>query len=193
MAPDPPARVVRVKVLVDAKLREIDPNWKQGTGGLIEAASDYFQREFGIQLVARKIVPWPLEEKNLSTAALLVRLKEKVPLQDEDGSYDVIIGLTGERLNIYAGRGRVDRIGDCREGLGNYLITSVSTPFRYSGLYDEPTLDLVGLLHELGHIFGAEHVRDPNSIMNENFDYRAAFDEKNRQIILKNRLCPFGR
>jgi hypothetical protein len=29
--------------------------------------------------------------------------------------------------------------------------------------------------------------------MNENFDYRSEFDQKNRDVILKNRNCPFAR
>ena len=49
------------------------------------------------------------------------------------------------------------------------------------------------LVHELGHIFGAEHVPDTRSIMNENFDYRADFDMKNRSVIFNNRNCPFAR
>ena len=52
---------------------------------------------------------------------------------------------------------------------------------------------VVGLLHELGHIFGAEHVQDRDSIMYEDFEYRSDFDDKNREIILKNKFCPFGK
>ena len=52
---------------------------------------------------------------------------------------------------------------------------------------------VVGLIHELGHIFGAEHTQDTQSIMNENFDYRSQFDMKNRNVILSNRFCPFAK
>jgi predicted Zn-dependent protease len=49
------------------------------------------------------------------------------------------------------------------------------------------------LIHELGHIFGAEHVDDVQSIMHEDFGYRTEFDQKNRAVIQKNRLCPFAK
>ncbi len=188
-----PQRVVRVRALADAKLRERNPRWQEEIHGLIESASDYFEREFGIRFVAQSINPWPLEQKISSTAELLALLKAKFPSQERDGSYDLLIGFTGENVNTYMGRSRVDRIGNCREGLGAYVVSSVSAPFHYSGPYAEPELDVVALIHELGHIFGAEHTRDAASIMNENFDYRTEFDKTNREIILKNKFCPFAK
>jgi len=60
---------------------------------------------------------------------------------------------------------------------------------------EKPDLDYdtVALIHELAHIFGAEHVQDTASIMHEYFDYRSAFDLKNRSVILRNRNCPFAK
>ena len=192
-APEVSQRIVRVKVVADPKLRE-NPRWVEEVRGLMEAASDTFEREFGVRFIAERIAPWPLEERTSSTAVLLTRLKEKIPLRDQDGNYDLIVGFTGERVNVYfGGRARVDRIGNCREGLGNYLVSYVSAPFRYQGPYAEPTRDVVALIHELGHIFGAEHVQDTDSIMHENFDYRSEFDKKSRETILKNKFCPFRK
>ncbi len=189
-----PQRVVQVKALGDLKLREENPRWVEEVRGLIEAASDYFEREFGIRFVTQTVAPWPLKDRIPSTPALMSRVKAEVPLKDPGGSYDLVIVFTGERVNAYVGgRARVDRIGDCRQGLGNYLVSSVSGPFYYRGPYAEPELDVVALVHELGHIFGAEHVQDISSIMNENFDYRTEFDKKNREVIIKNKFCPFGK
>lgn len=185
---------MRVKIVADRKLREENPRWVDGAARLIEAASDYFAKEFGIRFVAQKIGPWPLAEKSSSTALLLTRLKEEVPLKDQDGSYDLIIGLTGEAVNLYfGGRGRVDRIGDCQQGLGNYVVSSVSAPLRRIGVSPESELDLLALIHELGHIFGAEHTKDINSIMHQDFAYRTELDKKSREVILKNKFCPFGK
>lgn len=191
-APEVPQTNVRVKVLADSKLREMDSRWRQGAAGMIEAASDYFEREFGIRFVTAKIDSWS-PEISLSTASLLASLKSDFALRDREGRYDLIVGLTAEQVNVYRGRAYVDRIGNCRDGLGNYLVSHVSAPFRYRGPYAEPTLDVVALLHELGHIFGAEHVQDTSSIMHENFDYRSEFDRKSRDIILKNKFCPFAK
>lgn len=193
-APAQPDRTVRVWLLADPKLIEKDPRWSETAAGLLRAASDFFEREFKIRFVAQAIGPWSLEEGSPSTAFLLKHLMEKYPPRDQDGGYDLVIGLTGERVNRYfGGIARVDRIGSCREGLGNYLVSAVTAPYRYTGPNPEPPLDVISLIHEFGHIFGAEHVNDSASIMHENFDYRAAFDARSREIILMNKFCPFGR
>ncbi len=195
MEASPPVRlrIVRVKALGDLKLRE-DPRWTQTVEGLVEAASDYFEREFGVRFVVDKIAPWPSVAGVTSTRLLLTRLKEEVPLKGRAGNYDLIIGFTGENVNIYVdGRARVDRIGNCHLGLGNYMVTSVSSPFLYPGPDSEIDWDVLALIHELGHILGAEHTNDSSSIMHHDFAYRTEFDQHNRDVILRNRLCPFGK
>lgn len=193
LAPGAPQRVVRVKALADPALRERNPRWDQELRVLVEAASDYFEREFGIRFVTQSTAPWPAQERISSTAGLLTRLMQDLPINNFAG-YDLIIAFTAERVNAYrGGRARVDRVGNCQQGLGNYVINSVSEPFRYMGANAEPTTDLISLIHELGHIFGAEHTQDTRSIMHENFDYRSEFDMKNRSVILKNRICPFAK
>lgn len=191
--PEAPPRVVRVKVLADPKLRERSNNWREEVRGLLEAASDYFEREFGVRFVSRNISAWPEKERIDSTAVLLARLESQVPLKDKDGSYDLVVAFTAELVNIYDAKARVDRIGNCQQGLGNYLVSSVSSPFRHHGPNEELDIDVVALIHELGHIFGAEHTQDTRSIMHKNFDYRTEFDKKSRETILKNKLCPFAK
>jgi hypothetical protein len=90
------------------------------------------------------------------------------------------------------GRPRADRIGNCQQGLGRYVVTTTSAIAR-RGKTAELHYDTVALIHELAHLFGAEHVHDTNSIMHENFDYRSEFDMKNRDVILKNRDCAFAK
>ena len=187
-----PERTVRVKLVADGKLREKDPRWRETAAGLLEAASDFYRREFGIRFVAASVEPWELNESSQFVVTLMKRLAQTYPVKERDESYDVIVALTGERLTFYmGGRGMVNRFGNCREGLGNYIVSSVTEPYRHTGVA-EPTLDAVVLIHEFGHIFGAEHVKDSNSIMNEDFDYRADFDAKSRAVVLKNKSCPFA-
>jgi hypothetical protein len=191
---DEPHRIVRVKALADPALRERNPDWNAEVRGLVEASSDYFEREFGIRLVTQSAAAWPAKEKIASTAGLLARLKKDFPQNAKDHSVDLIIAFTAEPVNRYVGgRARVDRIGDCQQGLGRYIVTYVSRPFRYTGYELEPPIDVIALVHELGHIFGARHTQDTRSIMDENFDYRAEFDMKNRNVILRNRMCPFAK
>jgi metallopeptidase family M12-like protein len=190
---EPPLQIVRVKALADPSFRARNSRWEEELRGRIEAASDYFEREFAIRLVTQSTAPWPAQERIRSTPALIAKLKNDFPKRDP--SYDLIVAFTAEGLSRYTvdGRPRVDRVGDCREGLGNYVVTSANKIFRYTGVQSEPDNDTLTLVHELGHIFGAEHVQDADSIMNEDFDYRAEFDMKNRSVILKNRNCPFAK
>lgn len=188
-------RLVRVKALADPAMRERNAGWDQELRGFIEASSDYFENEFGIRFITQSTAPWPAQERIRSTVDLLAKLKEDFPIDKKSEPYDLVIAFTAESQSrhLRAGRPRVDRIGDCRQGLGNYVVTTVSRPFRYTGVGSDPPLDVIALIHELGHIFGAEHTSDTSSIMHENFDYRSDFDMKNRSVILTNKHCPFGK
>ena len=192
---DPPRHVVRVKALADPAMRQRNADWEKEVRGLVESASDYYEREFDIRFVTQSAAPWPAQERIPSTADLLAKLERDFPLDGRDASQDLVIAFTGETVSRYirAGRPRVDRIGNCRDGLGRYAVVPVRQIFRYHGTDADPDYDTVALIHELGHIFGAEHVSDSRSIMNENFDYRTEFDAKNRSVILRNRNCPFAK
>jgi hypothetical protein len=188
-------RVIRVKALADPAMRERNSQWESEVRGLVEAASDYYEREFDIRLITTSAAAWPRQERIRSTSELLLKAKQDFPLDRKPADHDLIIVFTGESVSRYiaAGRPRVDRIGNCRDGLSNYAVVPVHEIFRYRGPSSDITYDTVALIHELGHVFGAEHVNDTLSIMNEQFDYRTEFDMKNRNVILRNRNCPFAK
>lgn len=191
---DEPHRVVRVRALADVPFRARNPDWETEARGLIEAASDYYEREFGIRLVSQSVLPWPQSERVPSTPNLLAKLGNEFPLQSQTDGVDLTVAFTAEGVSRYltAGRPRVDRIGNCDQGLGSYAVVPIGKVFRYHGAVAEPEADVVTLIHELGHIFGAEHVDDMQSVMHEDFGYRTEFDRKNRAVIQRNRLCPFA-
>ena len=195
LGPDVPQRPIRIKVLVDAPFRARNPRWNEEARGLIEAASDFYEREFDLRLLTHSVSPWPEQERIPSTVELLARMGKDFPRETWSEDYDLVVAFTAENVSRYltAGRPRVDRIGDCAKGLGRYIVVPVTKVFSYRGMNAEPELDVIALIHELGHIFGAEHVQDTNSLMHEDFAYRSDFDAKNRQVIKKNRLCPFAR
>jgi hypothetical protein len=190
-----PPRIVRVKALADQPFRTRNSGWDREARGLIEAASDYYEEEFGIKLLTVGVSGWPEDERVPSTPTLLARLQKQFPVASADGSYDIVIAFTGENVSriLAAGRPRVDRIGNCSQGLARYIILPTRKPFRYTGQTSDLDPDVIALVHEIAHVFGAEHVADINSIMNENFDYRSQFDAKNRSIIQDNRACPFAK
>jgi len=195
LGPETPQRVVRVKVFADIPFRARNPNWAEEARGLVEAASDYYEREFDIRILAQSVSAWPATRRVDATPALLSMLQKEFPTGSKDGSYDLIVSFTAENTSRYltAGRPRVDRIGNCTQGLSNYIVIPISKVFHYQGAGAEPEFDVIALVHELGHIFGAEHVEDTTSLMHENFGYRTEFDAKNRSIIQKNRACPFAK
>ena len=189
-----PERVIQVKVLGDVSLRARNSRWTEEVRGLIETASDYYEREFGVRFVTHSVSPWPLEERIRGTPELLDRLEQDFP-QTKNHDHDLVIAFTAERMSRYtrAGRPRVDRIGNCQQGLGSYAVVPVNRVIHYTGLRGDPELEVIALIHEIGHIFGAQHVDDTASIMHEDFDYRTEFDAKNRAVIERNKLCPFAK
>ena len=195
LGPDVPERIVRIKVLADLPFRNRNPRWEDEARGLIEAASDYYEREFDIRLLTRSVSPWPKVERIPSTPEMLTKLQNEFPIQAKNEDYDLIVAFTAERVSRYfvTGRPRVDRIGNCAQGLSNYIIAPTGAVFHYNGPNAEPTLEIMMLVHEVGHVFGAEHVNDISSIMHEDFGYRTEFDAKNRAVIQKNRTCAFAK
>ena len=189
-----PERVIQVKLLGDVSLRARNSRWPEEVRGLVEAASDYYEREFGIRLVSQSVSAWPLEERIRGTPELLARLEQDYPRTKND-DHDLVIAFTAEGISRYtrAGRPRVDRIGNCQHGLGGYAVVPVSRVVHYTGSRGNPEPEVIALIHEIGHIFGAQHVADTASIMHEDFDYRTEFDVTNRAIIQRNKLCRFGK
>lgn len=190
-----PQRIVQVQALADASLRARNPGWQREVRDLVEAASDYYEREFGIRFATREVSAWPLRERVPSTADLLARLGKDFAARETNEPYDLIVAFTAEGVSRYlrSGRPRVDRIGNCAQGLSRYVVVPVHGIFRYSGPGEDPALDVVALIHELGHVFGAEHVQDINSIMHEDFGYRTDFDVRNRAVIERNKFCRFAK
>lgn len=195
IGPETPQRLVRIRVLADVPFRARNLEWQREARALIEGASDYYEREFDIRLVTQSVLPWPEKERIPSTPELLARLKKDFAVAAKSGDYDLIVAFTAERVSrvLTAGRPRVDRIGDCAQGLANYVIVPVTAVFHYRGPNAEPEFDELALIHEIGHVFGAVHVEDQNSLMNEEFGYRTEFDAKNRTTIQKNKFCSFAK
>jgi hypothetical protein len=55
LGPDTSQRVVRVKVLADAPFRARNSNWAEEARGIVEAASDYYEREFDIRIMPQSV------------------------------------------------------------------------------------------------------------------------------------------
>lgn len=184
-----PERVVRVKLMIDPKLMTENPSWREAVATLVSKASEYYEDHFGIRLAITAAEEWVYPGETPFTSDLMMDLKNRVLLNGTDPSYDLILGLTRQRINVYFGRGRADRIGNCEAGLGRVIVAFMSAPLYRN--QDDLDTDATAVIHEIGHVFGAEHTDDSDSIMNLHFAYRSELDARNREIILRNRLCPF--
>ena len=185
-----PARVVRVKLVADPALRRYQPLWRDTARDLLRTVSDYYEERFGIRLTLQAVEAWHVEGSTASSVKLMKRLKASYPRAGGALPHDVVIGLTQQPLNFYrGGRARADRFGNCTEGLGNYIVSHVGESYAYG---DELTEDVLALVHEMGHLLGAVHTDDPESVMHVDFSSRTGFDAANRAIVMRNRLCPFA-
>ncbi len=186
-----PMRVVRVKLVADPALRQADAGWRDTARNLLRAASDYYEERFGIRLAHQATEPWRIAGTTTSSVILMKRLKRSYPRAGGRELHDVVIGLTRQPLDFYkGGRARADRFGNCTQGLGNYIVSHVGDSFSYDNR--ELTHDVVALIHEMGHLFGAVHTDDPESVMHRDFDLRTGFDTPNLTVVMKNRFCPFA-
>lgn len=190
--PAAPERLVKVKLVVDNRVRDANVNWRDDILRKFITAADFFEDEFGIRFAVAGIQPWTSQEPLTSTQELLKLLKKQFPLNDGRERFDMVIGFTQLPGRVMPGHARVDEIGDCASGLGNYIALSITDTGRYTEAdRARGDRDAQSLIHEIGHIFGAEHVNDRDSIMAVQFRPYSDFDKKSRDVILKNKFCAF--
>ena len=101
--------------------------------------------------------------------------------QVDPGDCDFVVGFSGERFGEGAGWA-IDAPG--RYTLITYL--------NYS---ESPLMLLDYFVHEMGHLLGAGHVEDIDSVMcgGENSSSSLKFDEKSKKLIFKNKWRNFKK
>lgn len=176
-----PVRKVRVEVVVSPGFRA-QPNWKSEFQQRLTYASRIFESEFKIQLVLVRYKVWPGVNEKDEPRVLLEDLISKFP----PGDVDIVIGLTTVQ-GVAGGVVRdPDTIGQARI-LSGYLV--LRYPMNHLYRIQEQTV----LTHELGHLFGAVHTKDPSSIMFPIIRKQlpARFDPENHDIITGTRSIDF--
>lgn len=160
-----PPRVLEVRVLDGCAIGA------EGVRRLIAETSEVFARECEVTLVARPEV-WPAPPDARDLDALLEAARRVDPPPG-----GVVLALApAEQLRDFSFA--TERTGLASQ-LGAHAVAVCPEPGQAS---------VLTAAHELAHLFGAVHVRDPASIMNETSDFDARFfDPENRRILREAR------
>lgn len=191
-------RYVYLKVVADKEyVKACGENWEDRIRTVVGMSSWDFGRQFGVELIIGELKEWsskkePTYDKNI----YLDRLKEEI----EPGDCDIVVAFTGKPFLFTLGMAEV---------LGRHLFTTdpvikfsfvseweesrKASFFREEGnLFRRPHLTLT---HELGHIFGAFHSPDPQSVMNIEYEnigkWTTGFDKGNIKLIGWNKYRNF--
>lgn len=180
----PAPRELKVGVVVSEGYKSL-PNWKADFERRLAYASRIFESEFKIKFTPAIFVDWKIPEEAQPMGALLDDLMGRFVLKD----VDLIIGLTRlEEIPGPLGMRDLHVLGQTRAFSG-YLV--IRYPHHKLFKVQEETV----LTHELGHLFGATHTADSDTIMAPVVDRNipSRFDNENRQIILQTRDLDFRK
>jgi tetratricopeptide (TPR) repeat protein len=162
-------RLINVKVFGDEELR-LRPGWEMVTERCLSQVSSEFEREFGIKFVIEEYGIWDSDDN----AHSLEMLAEQLDAQVNKGPADILLAFTGQK--------NLDP---------SYFGYSLFKEGLILSQYSEDTPVLVrALTHEFGHLFGAVHVPDPESVM-DYFVQSSRFDALNIQAVELSRERPF--
>jgi hypothetical protein len=184
----PVSREVKVLAVADSEYRSRFPEWQDRVRGLIAAASRCYECEFGIRFTVVECKPWKFNARFQRSIEMQLAGLQEIEL----GQADLMVAFVrcmnpmgkgasigwGMRLSPYA------LVTDSWPELADIL------PLAYrEKIWKEPGFgSTVTIVHELGHILGAFHLADANSIMFPNpvrmVPPRIQFDDVTRQVIL---------
>ena len=145
-----PVRDVRVLIVAGPAYRRFRPQWRMRTDAILREASAHFAIEFGIRFQAVAVAAWQFREAPATADAAMEQLHRQV---GANSKHDLIVAFT---LFAFPGSRRGSEI----RGLSHYFSRYVIVPDAW-----RPTGAVTRLIHELGHVFGAFHDREPGSIM----------------------------
>jgi tetratricopeptide (TPR) repeat protein len=137
-------RDVSIRVLADEETRAIS-GWQARISSLIGAVSSDFERLFGIRLVIGDYAGWASDD-SLQTLDLLL---DALEAQAEKRGCDTLLAFTAQK-NLNSGLSGITLF---KEGI---LLATLTD--------DLPGLERI-LKHEWGHMFGAAHIEDSESVM----------------------------
>jgi len=142
--------VIPVKVLVDDDERSARNVWRGRLTRRIQAASDLLEKYCHARLEIVSFGEWVSDNRITDFNASLAEFEHKVALDKAR----IAIGFTSQYE-----LGREIHLGGTRGALHSHILIR-----EHSNQIGEPER-LEVLLHEVGHFFGAVHIRDTDSVM----------------------------
>lgn len=146
-------RRLNVVVVAGEAYRRFHPSWISRTRWIVAAASRHFEAEFGVRIVIKETRRWSFGQAPRTAGDALEQLHRQVGTADAD----VVIAFT---LFSFPGAQRGAEIRGLSQYFSQYLV--VPDEWAVEGAK-------LRLVHELGHVFGAFHDRQPGSIMAPSF------------------------
>lgn len=178
---------VSVKVVVDDALIAARPDWIDYVQRTVAAASQVYEKQFGITLELASVGRWNVVTDGLDAGQLL----DDVRARPREGS-DILVGFTNRPLDDRTA-GKADTPSPESAYNGAYGVVYATPGHR--------TAHVRTLLHELGHVFGALDVTDPSDpafAAHSFMSYAATreseapwIDADNRTRILERKDLPF--
>lgn len=175
-AQDNSSRNIAVTVFADSELLEKNAEQtEREIKEIIEFVANIFKKEFGAILVLRAIKPWefPRGETEINASRALVDIQQKPEYKDSD----IILGFTKKNLYRMRTVTNDDTLVQQKEYVGGLAFIADKVAVIQN--------DELIALHEVGHIFGANHSKDASSVMYQ-YPQSKNFDNENKIIIQKN-------
>lgn len=183
--PSPEMRMLTVGVAVTPSFQKI-PAWKDTFKKRLKYASSILEREFKIKL--KEVIFWTWEpDPSYDSRQLLDDLMNRYPLSSKN--VDIMIGLS--KLEEISGSMNIRDL----HVLGRTRPFSGFTLLRYPNNPLFKVQEETVLIHELGHLFGAMHTDNAETIMAPYADRQipTTFDAANRQIVSMTRAMDFRK
>ncbi len=186
-------RPVKITVLVDRDPWEQDEeSVKQEIEEIIHFIGKIFEKEFGLTFALDSIKPWnfPSENGEVNTDIATSNIQQTIDYEKSN----ILLGFTNKKLYNCINLNQEEmllQLSLLLNGMRDKIRCVTEKRHYANGIAETPgkvaltEFNKFIALHEVAHLFGAEHFYDDESIMNPVVGENKTFDVANKEIIKK--------